>query len=194
MSLPDAPAEEHRSIAGTFGDRVRGVAGSAGDGWSAPTPVGDWQARDVVRHLVEWFPAFLAGGSDIELAPGPSVDEDPVGAWEHHAAAVQAVLDDPASADVMFAHPRLPAMPLPQAVSQFYTQDVFMHTWDLARATGQDDRLDDDRCRTMFLGMEPMDEMLRQSGQYGARVPVADDAPWQDKLIGFIGRDPHWRA
>ena len=40
--------------------------------------------------------------------------------------------------------------------------------------------------------MEPLDEMLLQSGQYGARVVVADDADWQDKLIGFIGRDPRW--
>ncbi|KRC48944.1 MULTISPECIES: TIGR03086 family metal-binding protein [unclassified Nocardioides] len=185
--IPDGPAEEHRSVASTFGEKVRGVTD-----WDSPTPVADWQARDVVRHLVEWFPSFLADGTDIRLAPGPDVDTDPVAAWEHHAAAVQAVLDDPANAGVTFAHPRLPRMPLPQAVSQFYSSDVFMHTWDLARASGQDDRLDEDRCRTMVEGMAPMDEMLRQSGQYGARVPVADDAPWQDQLVGFIGRDPRW--
>lgn len=185
--IPDSPAEEHRSIAGTFTGKVRGVAD-----WDAPTPVPDWRARDVVRHLVEWFPAFLSDGSDIKLAAGPDVDTDPVAAWEHHAAAVQAVLDAPASAEVTFAHPRLPQMPLPRAVSQFYTGDVFMHTWDLARATGQDDTLDAERCEVMVRGMEPLDEMLRQSGQYGPRVPVPDDASWQDRLIGFIGRDPAW--
>jgi hypothetical protein len=40
--------------------------------------------------------------------------------------------------------------------------------------------------------MEPIDDLLRASGQYGARVPVAADAPVQDRLIGFIGRDPAW--
>ncbi|MCX6399398.1 MAG: TIGR03086 family metal-binding protein [Propionibacteriales bacterium] len=188
--IPAEPAAEHASIAATFAEKVRGVAPG---GWDAPTPVPDWTARDVVRHLVEWFPHFLAGGSDIRLPAGPSVDDDPVAAWDHHAAAVQAVLDDPGSADITFAHPHLPPMPLPQATAQFYTNDVFMHTWDLARATGQDDRLDTDRCRSMFEGMEPMDEMLRQSGQYGARVAVADDAGPQDQLIAFIGRDPEWR-
>jgi uncharacterized protein (TIGR03086 family) len=188
--IPTDPAEEHRSIAGIFAERVRGVAA---DGWDAPSPVADWRARDVVRHLVEWFPAFLADGSDIKLTPGPSVDEDPVGAWEQHAAAVQGVLDDPANAGVTFAHPRLPAMPLPQAISRFYTNDVFMHTWDLARATGQDATLDADRCRELLEGMAPIDEMLRQSGQYGARVPVPDDADWQTRMLGFIGRDPTWR-
>ena len=34
--------------------------------------------------------------------------------------------------------------------------------------------------------------MLRSSGQYGAPVPVADDAPVVDRLMGFIGRDPAW--
>ncbi len=188
--IPTDPADEHRFIAGGFADRVRGVAA---DGWDAQSPVADWRARDVVRHLVEWFPGFLAGGSDIKLTPGPSVDEDPVGAWEHHAAAVQKVLDDPANATTAFAHPHLPEMPLPQAISRFYTNDIFMHTWDLARATGQDDRLDEARCQELFEGMESMDEMLRRSGQYGARVPVPDDADWQTRMLGFIGRDPVWR-
>lgn len=187
--IPSEPGEEHRTVAGCFSDRVRGVTG---DGWDAQSPVADWRARDVVLHLVEWFPGFLAGGSDIKLTAGPSVDDDPAAAWEHHAAAVQEILDDPASADVTFAHPHLPEMPLPQAISRFYTNDVFMHTWDLARATGQEDRLDEEQCRQLFEGMEPMDEVLRQSGQYGAKVPVPDDADWQTKMLGFIGRDPEW--
>ncbi|MFC5730220.1 MULTISPECIES: TIGR03086 family metal-binding protein [Nocardioides] len=190
MTIPTSPAEEHRVVAAGFTARARNVPSSA---WDAPAPVEGWVARDVVRHLVDWFPAFLADGSDIRLQPGPSVDDAPVAAWEHHAASVQAVLEAPAAEDKTFAHPRLPEMPLPQAVSRFYTADVFMHTWDLARATGQDDALDEERCRMLLEGMEPMDEMLRRSGQYGARVPVPDDAGWQARLIGFIGRDPDWR-
>ena len=42
----------------------------------------------------------------------------------------------------------------------------------------------------MFAGMEPLDELLRSSGQYGPRVPVPDDADPQTKLLAFIGRDP----
>lgn len=185
--IPSDPAEEHRSIAGTFTDRVRGVAESR---WDDPSPVPEWTARDVVRHLLEWFPGFLESGCGIALPAGPSVDEDPVGAWEKHAAAVQSLLDDPACADAVFAHPRLPEMPLPQAVSRFYTNDVFMHTWDLARATGQDERLDEEHCRILYEGMLPMDEVLRQSGQYGAKVATPEDADYQTKMLGFIGRQP----
>ncbi len=45
-----------------------------------------------------------------------------------------------------------------------------MHTWDLARATGQDERLDPDFCAHLLSGMEQMEEVLRSSGQYGPRV------------------------
>jgi hypothetical protein len=38
--------------------------------------------------------------------------------------------------------------------------------------------------------MEPLDDVLRQSGQYGPRVAVADDADEQTKLLAFIGRHP----
>ena len=83
-------------------------------------------------------------------------------------------------------------MPLAEAVDRFYTSDVFMHTWDLARATGQDDAPDRDFCEQLLAGMEPIADMLASSGQYGPRVPVPDDADVQDRLIGFIGRDPGW--
>ena len=81
-------------------------------------------------------------------------------------------------------------MSLEQAIDMIYTTDVFMHRWDLARATGQDETLDPDKCAVMFEGMLPMDEMLRQSGQYGPRVDVPDDADVQTKLLAFIGRTP----
>jgi uncharacterized protein (TIGR03086 family) len=83
-------------------------------------------------------------------------------------------------------------MPLGDAIDRFYTSDVFLHTWDLARATGQDEVLDPELCASMLEGMQPLDELLRASGQYGAAVPVPADADAQTRLIGFIGRDPDW--
>ena len=74
----------------------------------------------------------------------------------------------------------------------FYTADVFMHTWDVSRATGQDDRLDPDFCAQLLAGMSQMEDAIRASGQYGPAVPVPEDASVQDRMIGFIGRDPFW--
>ena len=181
-------AVRHRTVAGRFTEVARGATQ-----WDAPTPVPEWVARDVIRHLVEWFPGFLESGSGIRLPAGPPVDQDPLGAWEAHANAVQAVLDDPTTGDSVFSNPHTGDLPLDQAVDRFYTADVFMHTWDLARATGQDVTLDPQVCEEMLAGMEPIDELMRSSGQYGPRVPVADDASAQDRLLAFIGRDPTWR-
>lgn len=184
------PVEEFREVAGRFGATAHGVPVN---GWDAPTPVEGWVARDVVRHLVEWFPGFLAGGSEVSLPPVGSVDDDPVGTWDAFAASVQDLLDDPATAGRAFSNPHTGDLPLPDAISRFFTADVFLHTWDLARSTGQDDTLDAERCRVMLEGMAPYDELLRSSGQYGPRVPVAYDADPQTRLLGFIGRDPSWR-
>ena len=187
MALSDLPAERHREVSALFTDRVRGVRS-----WDVPSPVAGWTARDIVRHLTDWFPGFLASGAGIDLPHGPSVDDDPVAAWQVQRDGVQAVLDDPKTSDRELSNPHIGNLPLHTAIDQFYTADVFMHIWDLSRATGQNDRLDPDFCAQLLTGMEPMDEVLRSSGQFGPRVPVPDDADVQTKLIGFIGRDPSW--
>jgi uncharacterized protein (TIGR03086 family) len=187
MALSDRPAERHREICRVFTQRVQGTRS-----WDVPSPVAEWAARDVVRHLTAWFPSFLAAGSGIQLPAGPSVDDDPVGAWQAQCDAVQTLLDDPATADLVLSNRHIGEVPLDRAIDQFYTADVFMHTWDLARATGQDDRLDSDFCVELLAGMEPIEQVMRSSGQYGARVPVKDDADAQSRMLGFIGRDPDW--
>jgi hypothetical protein len=68
-----------------------------------------------------------------------------------------------------------------------------MHTWDLARATGQDDSLDPGECEHLLDGMVAAEAAIRASGQYGPKVEVAADATAQDRLVAFIGRDPAWR-
>lgn len=182
------PADRHAATAARFSAVVDGV----GD-WDAPTPVDGWVARDVVIHLVEWLPGFLSGGGVDLGVSRPEATDDPAAAWHAHTAAVQALLAG-ANADREFAHPQVGTQPLAAAVDQFYTTDVLLHTWDLARATGQDDRLDPGTCAELLAGMEPWDDVLRQSGQYGPKVPVPDDASAQDRLLGFIGRDPEWTA
>ncbi|WP_440710599.1 TIGR03086 family metal-binding protein [Herbiconiux sp. YIM B11900] len=187
--LPASPAERHRVVAEGFTALTGAIDGT----WDAPAPVEGWVARDVVRHLTGWFPGFLAGGSGVVLLAGPSVDDDPVAAWRVHADAVQAVLDDPATGERMFRNPHTGELPLADAIDRFYTADVFMHTWDLAAATGQDARLDPDFALQLLEGMESMEELIRSSGQYGLRVEVPAASGPVARLLGFIGRDPSWR-
>jgi uncharacterized protein (TIGR03086 family) len=123
-----------------------------------------------------------------------SVDVDPVTAWHELADGVRALLADPATSGKVLSDRHVGDVPLDRAVSQFFTADVFMHTWDLARATGQDDTLDPDRCAALLAGMEPIEEVMRESGQYGPVVhDVPADADPQTRLLAFIGRDPNFR-
>src|SRR5215475_5563474 len=107
MALSDQPAQRHREIERVFTDKVNGTGS-----WDVPAPVPDWTARDVVRHLVEWLPAFLAGGSSVQLPAVPSVDDDPAWAWHAHVVAVQALLDDPATADLTLSNAHVGQLPL----------------------------------------------------------------------------------
>lgn len=185
---PTDPAERHRVHAAAFTDLVAGTSD-----WEAPAPVAGWTARDVVDHLVTWLPDFLAA-DDVVLPPGPAAATDPAAAWHHHVEAVQALLDDPATATRPFVHPHVGELPVVDAIDRFYTTDVFLHTWDLARASGQPVALDEQECEALLAGMEPIDDLLRSSGQYGPRVPVPDEASAVHRLVGFIGRDPAWRG
>jgi hypothetical protein len=90
VTLPTDPAERHRAVADGFTARVRGASV-----WDAPAPVTGWRARDVVGHLVGWFPGFLQGGTGLVLDRGPSPEEDPVTAWRVQADALQRLLDGP---------------------------------------------------------------------------------------------------
>ena len=96
--------------------------------------------------------------------------------------------------DAVYASPMFGEMPLANAIDQFYTTDIWMHSWDLSRALGVDFDLGEERCAEVLAGMEPMEDVIRTGGQFGPRVPVPDDASAQDRFVGFIGRDPAWRA
>ena len=76
------------------------------------------------------------------------------------------------------------------ALDMACTNDILVHIWDLARATGLDETLDPDEVHRLYVGMEPMDEALRQSGHFGPRVEVPETADEQTKLIAFTGRQP----
>lgn len=176
------PSENHRRRADAFGVLVAGVTD-----WSAPSPVKGWDARDVVMHLVDW-PAALLASSGIELDPVPvEVDR----AWQAHAARIQYLMDH--EADRVITGTPMGPTPLARLLDQIYTGDVFLHSWDLARASGQEPPLDEETCAAMLAGMAPIEDLMRGSGQYGQRVRVGTDRSAMDQLIGFIGRDPDWR-
>jgi hypothetical protein len=91
------------------------------------------------------------------------------------------------------SNPHTGDKPVDEAIDQFYTADVWMHSWDLARALGREPDLGQERCSAALAAIEPMEQLLRDSREFGPAMPVAHNASPQDKLIAFIGRDPAWQ-
>jgi uncharacterized protein (TIGR03086 family) len=73
--------------------------------------------------------------------------------------------------------------------------ELVVHGWDIAVATGQDYACEPGVLRAAF---EFVQGAVAQNpegtpGLFGPPVTVADGAPTLDKLLGLTGRDPAWR-
>jgi uncharacterized protein (TIGR03086 family) len=177
-------AERFARISAQFTERVRAVPAEA---WNNPSPCEGWTARDVVGHLTEWIPAFF-GAQGVEFPAVPSVETDPVGAWEAVQRTIAAALADPAIAATQVSTP-VSTQSLADTVDMIVTGDVFTHTWDLARATGQDETLDPDQLQRMIAGMGAIpDEVLRAGGMFGPRIDVPANADDQTRFLAYAGR------
>jgi uncharacterized protein (TIGR03086 family) len=152
-----------------------------------PSPCEAWNVQQLLDHLTggtEYLLAALAG-RDPEPTEGTTAADLRAGV-----AAVLAGLDEPGALARTCASPLGFEWPVGQAVAGTF-MDVLIHTWDLARATGQDERLDPalvEACSAMFLPEMP--ERGRQAGIIGPAVDVGPGAPPQDVLLGALGRRP----
>jgi uncharacterized protein (TIGR03086 family) len=177
-------ADRYACISAQFTERVRSVPA---DAWNNPSPCEGWTARDIVGHLTEWIPAFF-GSQGVEFPEVPSAETDPAGAWETVQRTIAKALADPTMAAKEVATP-FSTQSFAETVDMIVTGDVFTHTWDLARATGQDETLDPGQLQRMIAAMGSMpEEVLRAGGMFGPRIDVPADADDQTRFLAYVGR------
>jgi len=156
--------------------------------WDDPSPCEDWTARDVLQHLIDSH-RDMPGHAGHPLVFEKSVQDDPHAAWVEARDAMQALLDEPARAgmeyDGMFGRTSVE-----KTVDKFLGLDLLIHGWDIARATGQDEKLPEEAVTRNSEFVESLGDNLRMGGVCGPAVPVADDASEQDKLLATLGRSP----
>lgn len=159
--------------------------------WSAPTPNTDWDIEALVRHVIEeqqWVPLLLAGRPVEEarelLDP---IGDDLTAQWRHFSViATDAWASVPNGSFVQLSHDTVSAGDyLKEQVS-----DVTIHTWDLARAVGADETLDELLVEAAWTIFEPQRETLAVSGLFADPVSIGEDAPLQLRLLAVTGRDP----
>lgn len=85
---------------------------------------------------------------------------------------------------------------LPAEVAGIVALDeLVVHGWDVAKASGQSYEVDDESLEAVHqfvLGFAGPGQEEERLGLFGPVVPVPDDAPLLDRVIGLTGRDPSW--
>lgn len=166
-----------------FDGAVRKVRG---DQWECQSPCEAWRVRDLVGHIVEGHRGVIANVRGGESRPlGES--EDPAEAWEQARAAMREITVDPQAMALEVDGPT-GKMPAGEIIGRFVTMDLLVHTWDLARAIGADERLDEDSVRRSYEILKPMDAMIRQPGVFGPKLDPPASADPQTEFLYFLGR------
>jgi uncharacterized protein (TIGR03086 family) len=173
----------YQLVSGGFDAAVRAVTP---DKWEAQSPCEQWKARDVVAHVVAGHRGVVAGVRGGESIP-LGADEDPKRAWEDAHRAIDEIAGDPQARAKEIDGPT-GKMPAGQIIGRFVTMDLLVHTWDLARAVGADERLDEDSVRIAYEALKPLDAMIRQPNVFGPKLEPPPGADLQTEFLYYLGR------
>ncbi len=175
---------------------ARVVGGVQDEQLDAPTPCPAYAVADLLDHIAGLTVAFTAAAR--KQAPGGNASGDgsrlPAG-WRAR------ITDDLAELAGAWAEPAAyggmtmagPVEVPGQVAALIALDEVLVHGWDLARATGQ--RYETDpaavaAAAAWVAGFAVPGEVTE--GPFGPAVAVADGAPELDRLVGLTGRDPGW--
>ncbi|MGY1813495.1 TIGR03086 family metal-binding protein [Blastococcus sp. SYSU D00820] len=200
--VPDRDAAELLELLqraqNAFTDRVDAVEAGQWDDEALP----GWTVADLVAHLVHEarrVPRLLAGEpADPASLQGPApsgrgvggsgvllLGGDPLAAWEDAADGALTAVALHGDLDGTVA---LDGGPVPvRAWLTRLTADLTVHAWDLARATGGDERLDP----ALLAAAARAAELLPPGGVPGAFGPAVDvpaGAPEQVRVLARFGR------
>jgi len=164
-----------------------------------PTPCPGMRVRELVAHLHGLAIAFGDAAAKVD-GPTTRTPPDPAASvlapdWREAAPAALAALgrawQDPAAWEGMTA---AGGVEMPGQVTAMVALDeLVLHGWDLAVATGQGyapdaAALDVAEQFCAEIGEDPAE----RAGLFGPRVPVAEGSVQLDRVLGLSGRDPYW--
>lgn len=175
------------------------IAGVIPEQLSIQTPCADYDVRGVINHLVGGTRAIAlaARGEQVDLAAFVHAAEDHVAAAGDDLKAVAEDLLTQARAALEAGGLAERTLPIGEGMPgklllRIALVEAVIHGWDVAKATGQAYEIPDELAAPMLDGMRKAfgDGERPPGGGFGPIVPVPDDAPLADQLIGFTGRRP----
>lgn len=165
-----------------------------------PTPCPEYAVRELLAHIGGLALAFRDAA---RKQLGPSTDTDPGAARPMLEEGWRVVLPrrlgelaeawrEPGAWEGMT---RAGGVDLPGAVAgRVAFNELLIHGWDLARATGQEYAPAEEELRVSYELLAPAAEEPGRNGLFGPPVPVPDTAPLLDRVVGLSGRRPEWGA
>ena len=177
-------------------DRLAGLVRNVTDGdLKAPTPCPDYTVGDLLDHINGLAVAFTmaalktplegAGSGDASRLPLDFRESIPV-----RLAELAQAWRAPEAWEGMTA---AGGVDLPGEVAAAVALDeIVLHGWDLARATGQDFDVEPDLLQVVHGFVTEIGPDDRDGSLFGAAVEVDPDAPLLDRVLGLSGRNPGW--
>ncbi len=163
---------------------------------SLPTPCQDWDVKALITHLtMSDLPHFTTGarGEAVDWRTPPARRGDD---WlQEFRDGVRLLSSIWAAADLDQPVPSMGGKPAPlRSRADQQIAELAMHSWDLAKATGQAPDLDREVAEHALGWSRQMlrPEFRGPEKAFGKEVPVPEDASSYERLAGWFGRDPHW--
>jgi uncharacterized protein (TIGR03086 family) len=191
-ATPDFEASVHRLLDLT--------ANVSNDQLDAATPCHGRTVRQLLGHVVGLSAAFRAAAAK-EF--GPLTDTNPdVGGWPNVEDDWRATLDErgPAlveawrSSAAWEGMTRAGGVDLPGEVAGLVALDeVVLHGWDLARATGQAYEIDEETAAALLSFVSGFDPG-GTPGMFGPALDTSPDSTTFEQVLARAGRDPEWTA
>jgi len=160
-----------------------------------PTPCDRYTVGDLLDHIAGFALAFTAAAAKDPLDGNPSgVATRLRPDWRTHIPSdVVGVADAWSDPDSWTGMTAAGGVDLPAEVAGVVALDeLVIHGWDLAKATGQDPAYDGPELDAVYATVQ----QFRSSGiegLFGPPVAVPDGAALLDRILGLSGRDPEWQ-
>src|SRR4051794_28565679 len=176
------------------------VLGVRDDQLDAPTPCGEITLAGLIDHIEGLCLGFTAAATkDLETgSQAPHADASHLADnWRtvirERLVVLAEVWRDEAAWSGMT---RVGGVDLPAEVAgMFAVDEVLVHGWDIAVSSGQEFSYDPQLAQPVhdFLKISTANAPDGTPGLFRPPVPVADDAPLMDRVLGLTGRSPSWR-
>ncbi len=165
----------------------------ADDAWDRPSPCEGWSVRDVTGHAIGVVANVAARTGVGELVdvfadnPGRIAGDNPYASWFDIRNRVLEALDRPGVLQAT-VESTMGSMPVDNFIANMCA-DAVIHTWDIARGAGVDERLDASLVGYVDAIIRGRDESVnRAPRRFTAALDSDEAADAQTRMLAFAGR------